>query len=389
MDSEASRQNGTGEREPSERGRARTCVGCGERVDVGDARGARSLVRLILGPGGVIAVDPGDGGFGRGAHVHPRKECLAGAVARGLARSAKGRVHTIVGPLAEGAAERAGDDAAQGAEPLTTASLARAIRAAMERRLEGLIRSAVRSQSAAIGADAVAGACARGEAALVLVACDAAAGAELPEVRRAVAEGRAVAWGSKQALGALAGGPRERGVAVMAISSASIADAVARAVHIVDTCGRVERGEDAAEAGGRGSAGAGRRGRPARNAPAPSAEVAGSPEPTRTAPGRGGQEPRRRPERAGANAGPSKRGPRPAPEAAAGQPGSPEGAPASRAGQPAPTGGAGRLLAAAPETGNGGAVGGRWAESGSAGRASTVDRVAANRRPRGWVRRIG
>ncbi|AUX45614.1 uncharacterized protein SOCE26_071090 [Sorangium cellulosum] len=336
MDSQASRQNGTGEREPSERGRTRTCVGCGERVDVGDVRGARTLVRLILGPGGVVAVDPGDGGFGRGAHVHPRKECLAAAVARGLARAAKGRVHTIVGPAAEDAAEAAGGDAAPGAEPLTltltTASLARAIRQAMERRLGGLLRSAVRSQSATIGADAVAGACARGEAALVLVACDAAAGADLPEVRRAVADGRAVAWGSKQALGALSGGPRERGVAVMAIASASIAAAVARAVHIVDTCGRVERGEDAGESGGRGSAG--RRGRPARSAPAPS-----------------------------------------------------EGG--GRAGQPGSRGGAGRLLAAASEAGNGGAAGGRWAESGSTGRASTVDRVAANRRPRGWVRRIG
>ncbi|WP_437874960.1 DUF448 domain-containing protein [Sorangium sp. So ce513] len=332
MEAVVSRHSDAGEREPSEKGRVRTCVGCGERVVVDDARGARPLVRLILGPGGVIAVDPGDGGFGRGAHVHPRRDCLAAAVARGLARAAKGRVHAIVGSAG---AEGAGDQAASGAEPLTTASLARAIREATERRIQGLVRSAVRSQRAAIGADAVVGSCARGEAALVLVACDAAAGAELPEVQRAIAEGRAVAWGNKQTLGALAGGPRERGVAVMAISSASIASAVASAVHVVDTCARIERGEDAAE-GGRG--GAGRRGRSARRASARSGQGA------RPA---GGEEP------------------------------------------PAPESGVGRLLATAPETGEGGAVGGRGVVSGSAGRASTVDRVAANRRPRGWVRRIG
>ncbi|WP_437730987.1 DUF448 domain-containing protein [Sorangium sp. So ce1335] len=329
-----SRQSDAGEREPSEKGRVRTCVGCGERVGVDDARGVRPLVRLILGPGGVIAVDPGDGGFGRGAHVHPRRDCLAAAVTRGLARAAKGRVHAIVGSVGPGA-EGAGDQAAPGAEPLTAASLARAIREATERRIQGLVRSAVRSQHAAIGADAVVGSCARGEAALVIVACDAAAGADLPEVQRAIAEGRAVAWGSKQALGALAGGPRERGVAVMAISSASIAAAVASAVHVVDTCARIERGEDAAE-GGRGSAG--RRGRPARPASARSDKSA------RPA---GGEAPS------------------------------------------APENGDGRLLATAPGTGEGGAVGGRGVVSGSAGRASTVDRVAANRRPRGWVRRIG
>ncbi|WP_437686252.1 DUF448 domain-containing protein [Sorangium sp. So ce176] len=334
MESAVSRQIGAGEREAPEKGRVRTCVGCGERVGVDDARGARPLVRLILGPGGVIAVDPGDGGFGRGAHVHPRKDCLAGAVARGLARAAKGRVHAIVGSAGRDV-EGAGAQVAPGAEPLTTVSLARAIREATERRIQGLLRSAVRSQSAAIGADAVVASCERGEAALVLVACDAAGDADLPEVRRAIAEGRAVAWGSKQALGALAGGARELGVAVMALSSASIAAAVATAVHVVDTCARIERGEDEA-AGGRGRAG--RRGRPARHASTRSEQGA---------------------------------------------------RPASGEEPPTPDSGVGRLLATAPGTGEGGAVGGRGGVSGSAGRASTVDRVAANYPPRGWVRRIG
>ena len=77
---------------------------------------------------------------------------------------------------------------------------------AMDRRIEGLLAAAVRSRRLARGADAVTGACRRGEAALVVVACDAAAAAELTEVRRAVAEGRAVAWGTKQRLGAIVPG---------------------------------------------------------------------------------------------------------------------------------------------------------------------------------------
>ncbi|WP_437807965.1 DUF448 domain-containing protein [Sorangium sp. So ce1078] len=379
-----SRQNDAGEREPFERGRVRTCVGCGERVGVDDARGARPLVRLILGPGGVIAVDPGDGGFGRGAHVHPQRDCLAGAVARGLARAAKGRVHAIVGGAGPGA-ERAGEQSAQGAEPLTTVSLARAIRTATERRLQGLVRAAVRSQRVAVGADAVVGSCERGEAALVLVACDAAEGADLPEVRRAIAEGRAVAWGSKQVLGSLAGGARERGVAVMAISSASMAAAVAHAAHVVDTCARIERGEGAAE-GGRGSSG--RRGRPSRSAAARSDE-GGSPEQRKAAPGHAGTATRRGSGRAGVDVELPRPGARPVSEGVGEQPDSPAGALAGREERLASESGSGRLLATAPGIGEGGAVGGRAAVSGSTGRASTVDRVAANRRPRGWVRRIG
>ncbi|WP_438032175.1 DUF448 domain-containing protein [Sorangium sp. So ce204] len=378
-----SRQSDAGEREPFEKGRVRTCVGCGERVGVDDVRGARPLVRLILGPGGVVAVDPGDGGFGRGAHVHPQQGCLSAAVARGLARAAKGRVHAIVG-AAGGGAEGV-DDQAQGVEPLTTVSLARAIREATERRLQGLLRAAVRSQSVAMGADAVVRSCVRGEAALVLVACDAAAGADLPEVRRAVAEGRAVAWGSEQGLGALAGGPREHGVGLMAISSASIAAAVANAAHVVDTCARVERGEDAAEGGRRG---AGRRGRPSRSAAARS-EEGGSPEQRKAPPGHAGLSRRRAPGTSGVERENPGAGVLSASEDVGGRTGGLEGALTSRDERRVPESGSGRLLATAPGTGGGGAVGGRAAVSGPTGRASTVDRVAANRRPRGWVRRIG
>jgi predicted RNA-binding protein YlxR (DUF448 family) len=217
MEAAASGQS-TGSDTPRGKGRVRTCVGCGERIDTDH----EPLIRLIVGPDRGIAVDPGNGGFGRGAHLHARPECLSRAVQRGLSRAAKGPVHLA-------------------GEPLTAASLAQAIRQAMDRRIQGLVSAAVRSKAVAIGADAVSGVCSRGEAALVLVACDAAAGAELPEVQAAIAGGRAAAWGTREALGALAGGRREQGVAVLAITSARIAAALGAAVRAADACAATQR----------------------------------------------------------------------------------------------------------------------------------------------------
>jgi predicted RNA-binding protein YlxR (DUF448 family) len=381
MELQVSVQSGAGDRDPSgKKGRARTCVGCGERVDVGDAHAAPPLVRLILGPGGVVAVDPGDGGFGRGAHVHPRRDCLGAAVARGLSRSAKGRVHAVHLDVeakdAAGADVAASVDGAEGVEPLTAASLSRAIRQAMDRRIQGLIRAAVRSQRSAIGADAVRGACGRGEASLVVVACDAAAGAELPEVRTAIAEGRAVAWGTKQGLGALTSGPRQAGVAVVAITSGSIGAAIYGAVHIADSCASVERG-DGANAGGR--AGPGRRSRRTQQAGGRT-NPGESPGDVRATAGTPGSDPRA----PGGELGSRDR-------AAEQRPGSQdeEVSAVGREGRAGRRGGAGRLLASEPETGESGAAGSIGGAPGASGRVPTVDGVAANRRPRGWVRRIG
>lgn len=388
MELVVSKQSGAGERDPSEKkGRVRTCVGCGEQVDVGDVHGVLSLVRLILGPGGVVAVDPGDGGFGRGAHVHPRRDCLGGAVSRGLARAAKGRVHAIHVDSEANDAPGVADGGAEGIAPLTAVSLARAIRQAMDRRIQGLVRTAVRSHRSAIGADAVRGACGRGEAALVLVACDAAAGAELPEIRRAVTEGRAVAWGTKQGLGSLSSGPRKDGVAVLAITSPSLAAAVSWAVHTADACASIERGErgDGADAGGRGAPG-----RRARRHPKTDGrtDLRENPEGVTAKPALPGSSPPRVPGEPTGKVGGAGQ--------ASGTPGNEneedEGAAACREEQEGLTGrrgGAGRLLATAPAIGNSGAVGSIESSRGTTGRAPTVDRFAANRRPRGWVRRIG
>jgi predicted RNA-binding protein YlxR (DUF448 family) len=223
------------------RARTRTCVGCGERVDVLGPDGA-DLVRLVLGPDGEIAVDAASrrgGGFGRGAHVHARRACVERAARSGLLRATKGKAHFQAVTMAE---------EAEKSEGLSTDSLARAIQRSMDRRIEGLLGAAVRSRQVARGADAVTGACQRGEAELVVVACDAAAAADLTEVRRAVAEGRAVAWGTKMRLGAIVaplavrgklpaphdgGGPppQAEGVGVVAIASRTIAEALRRAVQ--------------------------------------------------------------------------------------------------------------------------------------------------------------
>lgn len=209
---------------------ARTCVGCAEK-----AADRSALVRLVLGPGGVVAVDAAGGGFGRGAHVHATPECLAAAARGGLARAAKAKVTLLP------------DD---GGEPvaMTVDALAAAVERAALARVGGLLSSAARAKALALGADAVTGACQRGDARLVVVATDAAAAADLTEVRRAVAEGRAIAWGSKAELGAVCGKAGRDGVGVVAVTSIGLAHAVRETMVVVDAA----RGAGAA------------RGRPAR-----------------------------------------------------------------------------------------------------------------------------
>jgi predicted RNA-binding protein YlxR (DUF448 family) len=221
-------------------------VGCGERVDVA---GNHALVRLIISPEGEVAVDARGGGFGRGAHVHPRPECLQKAVERGLARSAKVKTNTF---------SLVGTEAGE-LLPLTREALAEAIRRSTDRRIEGLLLSAKRSHRLAIGADAVRGSWGRGDAELVLVARDAEA-SDMNEVRQAIAEGRGVAWGDKVRIATFVhGAPRTEtrdnvgvGVGVIAISSRSIAAALLEAIHIADgvTGTPVKSGTRSASKGG-------------------------------------------------------------------------------------------------------------------------------------------
>jgi predicted RNA-binding protein YlxR (DUF448 family)/ribosomal protein L7Ae-like RNA K-turn-binding protein len=202
--------------------RARTCVGCGERVEVRHSAREDDLVRLVQ-HGGEIAVDARGGALGRGAHVHARAACVEKAAARGLAKSFKARMDAVA---VDGSSS-----------PLTGANLAAAVRAALDRRIAGFLAAAAGAKALTAGADAVSGALARSEAHLVVVACDAAEAAELTEVRRAVASGNGVAWGSKAALGALAdAGRSSEGVAVLAVLSEPLAGAIRRTVQAAAAC---------------------------------------------------------------------------------------------------------------------------------------------------------
>lgn len=203
-----------------ERANTRTCVGCGARVPRADADEAM-LVRLVVGPDGTIAVDAANGGFGRGAHLHAARSCIEKAARAGLPRAAKRgdlSVCTDVGALV----------------PLTPTALATAMRDAAVRRIGGLLGAAKRAKAVALGSDAVVAALRNDDAALVVVATDAAAAADLGPVRGAIADGRAVAFGTKESLSAAlhAAGL----LAVLAITSATIAAEIRACVRMADAC---------------------------------------------------------------------------------------------------------------------------------------------------------
>ena len=202
--------------------RERTCIGCGER-------GApEEMVRLVLGPEGEVAVDAAGGGFGRGAHVHARRGCITQAAGRGLLRASKGRASSVSVAVKEG-----GEVATTEAERLSAIALAEAIEAAMARRIAGLFATAVRTRNTRAGADAVTASWRSGDAALIVVATDAAAGRDLGAVREAVSAGAAVSWGTKATLATVLfrGQNSPGGVAVVAITDTRIADAVRDAVE--------------------------------------------------------------------------------------------------------------------------------------------------------------
>jgi predicted RNA-binding protein YlxR (DUF448 family) len=165
----------------------RTCVGCGLRDD------AAAMVRLVVADD-EVAFDLAGGAFGRGAHLHARPDCIAKA-RRGLSRTFRRDV------------------------AVDAAALAEKLAAACDRRMAGLLLAARRTRALAVGADAALEAIRRG-APLVVVAVDAGAIAGSVEVRRAVGDGRAIAWKDKRALGGLLG---EEAVALCAVRHAGIA----------------------------------------------------------------------------------------------------------------------------------------------------------------------
>lgn len=184
-------------RETGKPGPRRQCAGCAKR-DFADA-----LFRVVLDPqDGTLAIDLADSRFGRGAHVHASKECMQKALRGGFAKVFKAKV--------EGSPESLGEQ----------------ITRAADRRIEGLLMGARRGKLAIAGADVVREAYRDGTAALIVVASDAAAAAKHPEVQDAIGEGKAIAWGNKQRLGAIFG--RDE-TAVCAVLHEGVAKAIGSA----------------------------------------------------------------------------------------------------------------------------------------------------------------
>jgi len=184
----------------------RTCVGCGEKGENDD------MVRLVLVPSGdahSVAPDAKGGGFGRGAHVHPSRECFEKACQRGLSRAFKCEVRA------------------------DAQAVMRDVSIAYTRRLEGLLSGGVRGRHIAIGTDAVAEAALGSRMHVVVLAADATAAAERTVVKRATAEGKTLVFGDKQilarALGKVRPGEERAGVGVCAVTDAALAASIRRA----------------------------------------------------------------------------------------------------------------------------------------------------------------
>jgi predicted RNA-binding protein YlxR (DUF448 family) len=155
----------------------RTCVACRAVVD------RSALVRLIEGPEGAVAIDARGSAGGRGAWVHPSRECIRTAAKRHAAE------RSLKVPTREVDAD---------------ALIAQA-RDSFARRATGLLSTAFRARSMAVGADVVDHAVSEGRAALLVVARDAG------DTTRSRAETLAStgvslrAFGSRAELGALFG----------------------------------------------------------------------------------------------------------------------------------------------------------------------------------------
>jgi predicted RNA-binding protein YlxR (DUF448 family) len=181
---------------------ARTCVGCHERIVATDRDPSiRFVLGLADGEGGAhgVAVDLAGGSFGRGAHVHATATCLAKACAGGFAKAFRCRVKVELDGLTKDLAEAA------------------------SRRIDGLLLGARRAGYLAFGEEA------RGSGAdttpLFLVARDAGPSATGGPLRQAIADGRVLAWGTKESLGNLFS--REL-VAVVAVRHESVAREISR-----------------------------------------------------------------------------------------------------------------------------------------------------------------
>lgn len=189
---------GRGARGGAVRSRERTCAACRT------ATRPEELIRWVRDDQGAVVPDLKGTGFGRGAWLHPSRQCLS-RFATALSRSFRAPVTTSREQALE------------------------LLRIAADKRIRDLLGAARRQRKLALGSAAVEDALGKQQARLVVVARDARAAAELPGVRRAVAAGSAAAWGSKERMGQIVGRPE---VGVLAILDDRLATALFDAIAL-------------------------------------------------------------------------------------------------------------------------------------------------------------
>lgn len=196
----------------------RSCVGCGERAHAGE------LVSVVLDDSGQPVVDlagrPSAFG-GRGAWVHPRRQCLERAARNGLSKGFRAAVR----PSPE--------------------TLIAAVADAANRRVSGLLGAAQRGRHLAVGADSVTEAWGLGTVELMLLTRDAAAARKLSCVSAAEASGRLAEWGDKSALGTVLHRPD---TAIIAVLDTGLASAVRTALAAAGLVSPALAGEQAKRA---------------------------------------------------------------------------------------------------------------------------------------------
>lgn len=175
------------------------------------------MIRVVHAGDGGIAVDLRQRSFGRGAWVHARAACLTAAAPRGFSKSFKEQIQ--IRPL----------------------ELAHLIGGAADRRVMGLLASALRLGKLAIGADAVDRAIRSGAATHVVVAEDALSAASSTPVRDAGARGSVTSWGTKDELGA---GLGRAPTGVLALLDDGFTEAVTQAVGIRRLASELVRGTE-------------------------------------------------------------------------------------------------------------------------------------------------
>ncbi len=163
-------------------------------------------LRLAPTPDGgvVVVVGSQSGSKGRGAHVHPRVECVERSVEGRLSKAFRREIRVSAAELGEAIGERE------------------------VKRVEGLIMTAIRTRQVAFGADASAEALAHG--ALVVAAKDAGRLVDHQPFRGARESGRLIFWSDRARLGSFT---RRDSLAVLAVTAPSLAQALRHAHAVV------------------------------------------------------------------------------------------------------------------------------------------------------------